>query len=432
MPDGAFAPDAFLADDTEMLYGVPFPGVAQDPQYTDESAREEFVSWKANAGMIYDMALSTNLLWPSLTVKWLPDAAERDGKVTHKILFGTHTSGGEQNYLCVGDLTINENCDVQPSEAVSFRMSKCINHPGDVNLCAYSPCNPAFVATATETGDVLVFDLSQHPADAAADGSTRAQATLSGAGMESYSVEWCSQTNWLVASGADDGVLRVWDASAAASGSKKMSPLHSLSGHDDAVEDLSWSNFHPKVIASCGDDKSLFLWDLNQGLAPVQKVASAHEAEIHSVAFSPAVQHVIATGAKDGTVNIWDSRKLQTPYHTIKGHKSAVDRVVWHPTMENWLATGSDDCRVLIWNLNEIGAPQSEEDKEDGPPELAFMHCGHTQGVHEVAWGLDGKMTLVSVSSENVLQAWRPRADALGLDDSDLDDDDDDDKELFD
>jgi hypothetical protein len=252
--------------------------------------------------------------------------------------------------------------------------------------------------------------------------------------MEAYSVEWCSQTNWLVASGADDGVLRVWDVSTAASGSKKIAPLHSLSGHTEAVEALSWSNFHEKVIASCGDDKRLLLWDLKQGTAPVQHVASAHKAAIHSVAFSPAVQHLIATGAKDGTVNIWDSRKLQTPVaapsHSMRGHKSAVDGLVWHPTMENWLASGSEDSRVIIWNLNEIGAPQSEEDKEDGPPELAFMHCGHTQAVHEVAWGLDGKMTLVSVSSDNVLQAWRPRAEALGLDDSDVDDDEDDDDDF--
>merc|ERR550537_860813 len=141
-------------------------------------------------------------------------------------------------------------------------MSKCINHPGDVNRCAYSPYNPAIVATATESGDVLVFDLSKHPADAAGDGSTNAQATLSGSSMEAYSVEWCSQTNWLVASGADDGVLRVWDVSTAASGSKKIAPLHSLSGHADALEDLSWSHFHPQVIASCGDDRSLLLWDL--------------------------------------------------------------------------------------------------------------------------------------------------------------------------
>lgn len=49
---------------------------------------------------------------------------------------------------------------------------------------------------------------------------------------------------------------------------------------------------------------------------------------------------------------------------------------------------------------------QTPEDAEDGPPELLFMHGGHTSKVSDASWNCKDEWTIASVSEDNVLQIW--------------------------
>jgi histone-binding protein RBBP4 len=55
--------------------------------------------------------------------------------------------------------------------------------------------------------------------------------------------------------------------------------------------------------------------------------------------------------------------------------------VRWSPHHETILASASADNRVMLWDLSRIGEQQSPQDAEDGPPELLFIHGGHTSKV---------------------------------------------------
>ena len=44
------------------------------------------------------------------------------------------------------------------------------------------------------------------------------------------------------------------------------------------------------------------------------------------------------------------------------------------------------------------------EDAEDGPPELMFIHTGHTGEVSDFAWNPEDEWVMASVDSGNVLQ----------------------------
>ncbi len=60
---------------------------------------------------------------------------------------------------------------------------------------------------------------------------------------------------------------------------------------------------------------------------------------------------------------------------------SFVVQVDWAPFSEHIVASSGSDRRVITWDLSRIGAEQSSEDAEDGPPELLFIHGGHTAKV---------------------------------------------------
>jgi histone-binding protein RBBP4 len=91
---------------------------------------------------------------------------------------------------------------------------------------------------------------------------------------------------------------------------------------------------------------------------------------------------------------------------TLKGHTDQVYNIEWAPFNESILASSSSDRRVGIWDLSRIGMEQTPEDAEDGPPELLFLHGGHTSKVSDFSWNQNDEWTIASVSEDNVLQVW--------------------------
>lgn len=47
---------------------------------------------------------------------------------------------------------------------------------------------------------------------------------------------------------------------------------------------------------------------------------------------------------------------------------------------------------------------QTPEDSEDGPPELLFIHGGHTSKISDLAWNPNDDWVVASVAEDNILQ----------------------------
>ena len=62
---------------------------------------------------------------------------------------------------------------------------------------------------------------------------------------------------------------------------------------------------------------------------------------------------------------------------------------------------------VNVWDLSRIGDEQSAEDAEDGPPELLFIHAGHTAKISDFCWSSQNPWMLCSVSEDNILHVWQ-------------------------
>jgi histone-binding protein RBBP4 len=73
---------------------------------------------------------------------------------------------------------------------------------------------------------------------------------------------------------------------------------------------------------------------------------------------------------------------------------------------------------------------QTSEDAEDGPPELLFVHGGHTAKVSDFGWNSHNNWTVASVSEDNVLQLWTMAEEIYAEDDDDDDEEEEDEDEL--
>lgn len=54
-----------------------------------------------------------------------------------------------------------------------------------------------------------------------------------------------------------------------------------------------------------------------------------------------------------------------------------------------------------------LGCRQTPEDAEDGPPELLFIHGGHTSKISDLAWNGNDDWVVASVAEDNILQIWQ-------------------------
>ena len=91
----------------------------------------------------------------------------------------------------------------------------------------------------------------------------------------------------------------------------------------------------------------------------------------------------------------------------------------WSPHHETVLASCGSDRRVNVWDLSRIGDEQTAEDAEDGPPELLFIHGGHTSKISDFSWNHNEPWVLASVAEDNIIQVWQMAENIYNDDDTD-------------
>jgi len=57
--------------------------------------------------------------------------------------------------------------------------------------------------------------------------------------------------------------------------------------------------------------------------------------------------------------------------------------------------------------INDTLAMIPFQDAEDGPPELLFIHGGHTAKISDFSWNPNHPWVICSVSEDNIMQVWQ-------------------------
>lgn len=401
----------------------------EDEDYPDEMEErlinEEYKIWKKNTPFLYDLVITHALEWPSLTVQWLPDKKTFEGRdySTQRLILGTHTSEGEQNLLMIAEVELpledteldNRQYDEEKNEVGGFgtphgkvHIKQQINHDGEVNRARYMPQDPFIIATKTVSAEVYVFDYSKHDSKPSSDGQCRPDLRLTGHKTEGYGLAWSPFHNGHLLSGSDDAQICLWDISGVPRTNRSLEAKTIYVQHQGVIEDVAWHQHHGDIFGSVGDDKQLILWDTRKPPRDgVMVAAEAHTAEVNCIAFNPHNPHVLATGSADKTVALHDWRNLSQRLHVFESHSEEVFQVGWSPKHETILSSCGADRRVMIWDLSRIGDEQTPEDAEDGPPELLFIHGGHTSKISDFSWNSNDDWVIASVAEDNILQVWQ-------------------------
>lgn len=204
-----------------------------------------------------DLVITHALEWPSLTVQWLPGRVDDDGgrSSRQKLVLGTHTSEGEQNYLMLAEVrlpladaeTDATGYDDDRGEVGGFggaagrvHVVQQINHEGEVNRARAMPQNPFLIATKTVSAEVYVFDYSRHPSKPDPGGRCNPDLRLTGHKTEGYGLSWSPHKEGHLLSGSDDAQICLWDVSAATRGARSLEATAIFREHLGVVEDVAW------------------------------------------------------------------------------------------------------------------------------------------------------------------------------------------------
>ncbi|EIE23954.1 WD40 repeat-like protein [Coccomyxa subellipsoidea C-169] len=406
--------------------------------------KDKYGTWKQNLPIMYDWIMNHNRGWPSQSCRWGEAIEDFKYKKRHYLYLSDRTDpeGTDPNKLSVWTLDVTKP-RVAPAESLKYdekakspniKPYSTIIHPGEVNKIRECPQHPHIVVTHTDAKELYVWDIEKQPNRATDKLQKLSIPDLVLVGHEQVAAFalGMSSAKTLVASGGEDQKVRIVpniDQGESAGPAKysppapSLAPRFKLKGHSATIEDVVWRPGSTEELASVGDDYKLLLWDTRAQPGPAAAVEQAHgQQDVQCVDWSALQEHMLVTGAADGSVKVWDRRQLKEAVHTFKLHDSAIMRVEWAPYKPGVFASGGEDKLIAVWDLErqdkmpgggEEAGPDAKKARTIGaslPPQLMFHHAGHRSQVVDFQWHPTDPYTMVSVSDAGAggtLQVWR-------------------------
>jgi histone-binding protein RBBP4 len=305
-----------------------------------------------------------------------------------RFLIGTNTSGKDKEHLQLGHVEVPtekskdrklynyETGEIGgPGKARKpwkFEITQKINHEGEVNKARYMPQNPDIIATLGVGGTCYIFDRTKHPNNPV-DDDVRAQMKLVGHTDEGFGLHWNPREEGMLATTSQDSTVRIWNIKDGftQSNSQNYQAQRVIESHQNIVNDVQFHAKHRPLFASCSEDRTYHLHDLRKP-EPIL-MSDPCVAPVNCLTWNPSSEYmewVLLTGLDNGHINAWDVRNPKKMIHSFEDHEDAVVKIEWAPADPTKFASASYDRTINWWDCAMIGKEQSEEDAEDGPPEM--------------------------------------------------------------
>jgi WD40 repeat protein len=154
--------------------------------------------------------------------------------------------------------------------------------------------------------------------------------------LDDLATLWCfsADCRW-VASGSDE--LSLWDVAAG--------DLWAAFQPPSWVTSLAFSA-DGTTLASGHDDGSLRLWDA-EGRRMLREYRGQHRRPISALAFSPDGQ-TLASAGEDKLIHLWDIATEEMRL-TLTGHTDRIPALLWHPTQPRLYSVGWDTT-ARVWD----------------------------------------------------------------------------------
>ncbi|XP_019669270.3 protein transport protein Sec31B isoform X9 [Felis catus] len=222
-----------------------------------------------------------------------------------------------------------------------------------------------------------------------------------------YKLIWGSFGNGLleasgvIAGGGNNGMLTLYNVTHILSSGKEP-VIAQRQKHTGAVRALDFNPFQGHLLATGASDSEIFIWDLNNLNVPMTPGSKSQYREqppedIKALAWNRQVQHILASAHPSGKAVVWDLRKnepiIKVSDHSNRMHSSGL---AWHPEIATQLVLCSEDDRlpvIQLWDLRFASSP------------LKVLES-HSRGILSVSWSQADPELLLSSAKDNQILCW--------------------------
>ncbi|KAJ4312702.1 hypothetical protein N0V94_007303 [Neodidymelliopsis sp. IMI 364377] len=223
---------------------------------------------------------------------------------------------------------------------------------------------------------------------------------------------------YLLSGGADSSIA-IWDLEAQTTSTESGETYLPLSAvnrtakeHKLGITQLSFYPFDSLAFLTSSYDHTVKLYS-SETLAP--SASFDLDAVVYNIALSSIASHLLVACATQGpNVRLIDLRSGATT-HSLAGHSGAVLSTAWSPVREHLLASGATDGTIRFWDIRRSVGSLGSLNLEDsvgriGAPASSFSHApshgqAHRGAVNGIVWTEDGQH-LVSTGHDQRIRVW--------------------------
>ncbi|OLY84088.1 Protein transport protein sec31 [Smittium mucronatum] len=194
----------------------------------------------------------------------------------------------------------------------------------------------------------------------------------------------------------------------------RVAPLFNSTDHTGAVAGLQFNPFQNNLIASGAANGEILIWDaLSDFKSYSPGSRSSRIEDVTDLSWNNQVQQILATSSNSGATSVWDlrnRREVMSLAHSgnlgldinqgmgsnLGLSRSGVSSVKWHPNSPTQLVTSLDDDKsplILSWDLRNAKSP-------------TMFFSGHSRGILSLSWSLMDPGLLLSSGKDNRTICW--------------------------
>ncbi|XP_010938544.1 protein transport protein SEC31 homolog B isoform X1 [Elaeis guineensis] len=206
----------------------------------------------------------------------------------------------------------------------------------------------------------------------------------------------------LVAGGLGDGSISVWNPlKLIGSEDPNGAFVARLEKHTGPVRGLEFNTHSPNLLASGADEGELCIWDLANPpepnlFPPLKSVGSGSQTEVSFVSWNPKFQHILASTSYNGMTVVWDLRQQKPVTSFSDSNRRRCSVLQWNPDISTQLIIASDDDSspsLRVWDVRKTISPLRE-------------FIGHTKGVIAMSWCPYDSSFLLTCAKDNRTICW--------------------------
>ncbi|XP_076291003.1 COPII coat complex component secretory 31 [Lasioglossum baleicum] len=220
-----------------------------------------------------------------------------------------------------------------------------------------------------------------------------------------HKIIWGSYGNnpaGIIVGGCDYGMIKIYSAAKLLTNDNNCL-LSSPDRHTGPVRALDFNPFQANLLATGATESEIYIWDIVNTATPMTPGSRSQPLEdVQHIAWNKQVQHILASTFSQRCV-IWDLRKNEPIIKLTDANSRVRWKVVqWHPDVATQLCLASEDDQapiIELWDLRFATSP------------LKTLQ-NHQRGVLSIAWNPHDPDLLLSCAKDNRILCWNPNSDA--------------------